>query len=105
MRSALRVSSVGRWRLPRCQATRTSAAGSDGADLGQRLRRRDDFDDAPVLELQPVAAAQHHRLVQVEQELEPAHALHRHPPPVPLVVIQHHGIGGIAGPAAGGDDG
>jgi hypothetical protein len=34
----------------------------------QFLRRRDDFDNAPVLERQPVARPQHYRFGQVKQE-------------------------------------
>ena len=42
--------------------------------------------------------------LQVEQKFEAAHADHRHPPAMPLVVLQHHGVGRNAGPASGGDD-
>ena len=104
MRSALRMSSVGRWRLPRCQATRDQRGRFGGADFRERFGRSDDLDDAPVFELQPIAAAQQHRLVEIEQEIETAHARHRHPPAMAFVVVEHYGIGGFAGPAAGGDD-
>ena len=79
--------------------------GFGGADFGERFGRSDDLDDAPVFELEPIAAAQQHRLVEIEQEIETAHALHRHPPAMAFVVVEHYGIGGFAGPAAGGDDG
>ena len=49
---------------------RVSAAALGGADLGQRLRRGDDFDDAAVLQPQSVAGTQHHRLGKVEQEAQ-----------------------------------
>ena len=79
--------------------------GLGGANFGERLRRGDDLDDPPVLELEPVAAAQQHRLFEIEQEIEAAHALHRHATTMAFVVVEHDGIGGFAGPAAGGDDG
>jgi hypothetical protein len=68
-------------------------------DLEQRLRRRDHLDQPPVLEHQRVAAAQRNGVFQVEQEFKSARAGHRHPPPVPVVEIEHHGIGRRFGPA------
>jgi hypothetical protein len=58
---------VGRWRLPRCQASRASAVAPSRADLGQRLVRRLDRHHPPVLQRQPVAIGQHARLGQVDQ--------------------------------------
>src|SRR5579864_2599067 len=58
--------------------------GAFGPDLGQRLRFGDHFDDPPVLEAEPVAAAQHRRFAEVEQEFEPADPGHRHPPAMAL---------------------
>ena len=79
--------------------------GVGGADFGQRLRRGDDLDDAAVLELQAVAGAQHHRFRQVEQEAEAAHAGHGEAAAIALVVIEHHGVGRLARPLSGGNDG
>ena len=42
-----------------------------GPDLGERFGLGDHFDDASVLEVQPVAAAQHRRFREVEQESSP----------------------------------
>ena len=69
------------------------------ADLEQRLRRRDHLDQPAVVEHQRVAAAQRDRVFQIEQEFEPARAGHRHPPPVPVVEIEHDGIGRRLAPA------
>jgi hypothetical protein len=63
------------------------------ANFKQRLRRRDDLDQAAVFQHQRVAAAQRHRVFQVEQEFQPAGTRHRHSPPVPIVEIEHDGIG------------
>ena len=63
------------------------------ANLDQRLRRRHHLDQTAVLEHQRVAAAQRHRVFEIEQEFEPARAGHRHPPPVPIIEIEHDGIG------------
>ena len=68
-------------------------------DLEQRLRRRDDLDQPTIVEYQGVAAAQRDRVFQIEQKLEPARAGHRHPPPVPVVEIEHDGIGRRLAPA------
>ena len=69
------------------------------ADLGQRLGGRDHLDQPAVVEHQRVAAAQRHRVFEVEQEFEPARAGHRHPPPVAVVEIEHDGIGRRLAPA------
>jgi hypothetical protein len=71
-------------------------------DLRQRLGRGDDFDNAPVLEAQPVAAAQHRGLCEIKQEGQAANAGHRHTPAIALVKIEHHRVGRRARPAAGG---
>jgi hypothetical protein len=65
----------------------------DPANLQQRLRRRHHLDQPAVVEHQRVAAAQRRRIFQVEQKFQPARAGHRHPPPVPVVEIEHDGIG------------
>jgi hypothetical protein len=71
----------------------------DAADFDQRLWRGDHFDQLAILEHQRIAAAQRHRIFEIEQEFEPARARHRHPPPVPVVEIEHDGIGGRFVPA------
>ena len=68
--------------------------GIGAADLDQRFGRRDHFDEPAVFQHQRVAAAQSHRVFEDEQELKPARAGHRHPPPVPVVEIEHDGVGG-----------
>ena len=68
-------------------------------DLGQRLRRGDDFDQSAVLEHQRVAAAQRDRIFKVEQEFKSPRARHRHPPPVAIVEIEHDGVGRRCRPA------
>ena len=68
-------------------------------DLDQGLGGRHYLDQPTVLQHQCVAAAQRDRVFQIEQELQPARPLHRHPPPVPIVEIEHHGIGGGFRPA------
>ena len=73
--------------------------GVTAPDLQERLRRRHHFDQPEILEYQRVAAAQRDRMLQIEQEIEPPGSRHRHPPPVPIVEIQHHGIGRLLGPA------
>ena len=63
------------------------------ADLDQRLRGRDHFDQPSVFQHQRIAAAQRHGVLQIEQKFQPARPRHRHPPPVPVVEIEHDGIG------------
>jgi hypothetical protein len=63
------------------------------ANLDQRLGRRHHLDQAAVLQHQRIAAAQRHRVFEIEQEFESAGAGHRHPSPVPVIEIQHDGIG------------
>ena len=79
--------------------------GVGAADLGELFGRGDHFDDAPVLQSEPIAGAQHHRLGQVQQKLEAAHARHRKAAPIALVVVEDDAIGGFAGPYAGGTNG
>lgn len=64
------------------------------ADFDQRLGGRDNLDQPAVLQHQRVAAAQRDGVLQIEQEFQPARPRHRHPPPVPVVEIEHDGIGG-----------
>jgi len=68
--------------------------GIGTADFHQRLGGRDHLDQPAVLQHQRVAATQRHRVFQIEQEFQPARPRHRHPPPVPVVEIEHDGIGG-----------
>ena len=75
-----------------------------GPDLRQRLGRGDDFDNAPVLEAQTVAAAQHRGFCEIEQEGKTADAGHGHAPAIALVKIEHHRVGRRARPLAGGND-
>ena len=79
--------------------------GVAGRDLGQRLRRRLDGDDVAVLEQQPVAMAQRHRVRQVEQEGRAALGRHRDAPAMARIEIEDDGIDGRLGPQAGGIDG
>ena len=74
-------------------AARISASGS-GAATTSTMR--------PSSSFEPVAGAQHHRLGQIEQEAEAAHAGHGDAAAVALVVIEHHGVGRLARPVAGG---
>ncbi len=59
-----------------------------GADFEQALRRRLDQDEATVLKLDGVAVVQRRRLVEIEQDLEPAIALQREPAAGAVLVIQ-----------------
>lgn len=63
------------------------------ADFNQWLRRGHDFDEAPVLQDQGIAAAQRNRNFKIEQKFESARAGHRHAPPMAVVEIEDHGIG------------
>jgi len=62
-------------------------------DLDQRLGGRDHLDQPSVFQHQGVATAQRDGVFQIEQEFQPARPRHRHPPPVPVVEIEHDGIG------------
>ncbi|MGY3449977.1 hypothetical protein ACVILH_002319 [Bradyrhizobium sp. USDA 4353] len=64
-----------------------------GADLQQRLGRRDDLDQPAVLQHQGIATAQRGGVLEVEQEFEPARARHRHAAAVTIVEIEQDGIG------------
>ena len=46
-----------------------------------------------IIRRHPEEAAQRHRLLEIEQELQPARAGHRHPPAMPVVETEHHGVG------------
>jgi len=75
-----------------------------GPDLRQRFGLGEHFDHASVLEVQPIAAAQHCRFGEVEQEFEPADAGHGDTPAIALVEVEHHRIRRSARPMAGRDD-
>ena len=65
----------------------------NGPDLGQRFGLGDHLDDASVLKAQSVAAAQHCRFREVEQEFEPADTRHGHATAIALVEVEHHRVG------------
>lgn len=75
------------------------------ADLQQRLGGCDHLDQPSIVQHQRVAAAQRDDLGQIEQELKPARAGHRHPSPVPVVELEHDGVGRRLVPARGSLDG
>ena len=75
------------------------------ANLRQTFGCGDDFDDAPVLQRQAVAGAQHHGFGQIEQEGEPAHAGHGDAAAIAVFIIEDDRVGGFAGPGAGGTNG
>ena len=60
---------TGRWRLPRCQAIRTSASAFAGADLEQVLGLGEDADDAALLEAKAIALAQAMGRREVDEEI------------------------------------
>jgi hypothetical protein len=62
--------------------------------LDQGLGGRDHLDQPSVFQHQRVATAQRNGVFQVEQEFQPARPRHRYPPAVPVVEIEHDGIGG-----------
>lgn len=63
------------------------------ADFRERLGSRDDLDEAAVLQHQGIAAAQRNGVFEIKQEFEPARPGHGHAPPVPVVEIEHDGVG------------
>jgi hypothetical protein len=79
--------------------------GVRAANFRQFFRRGDDFDDPPVVQRQTVAGTQHHRLGQIEQKGEAAHAGHRDAAPIAVVIIENDRVGRFAGPGAGGTNG
>lgn len=62
-------------------------------DFREPFRRGEDFDDASVLELKPVAGAQHRRFGQIEKKGEAADPGHRDAPSMALVIVEYDGIG------------
>ena len=75
-----------------------------GPDLRQRFGLGDHFHQAPVLEPQTVAAAQHCRFREVEQEFEAADSGHGDAPAIARVEVEHDRIRRSARPMAGRDD-
>ena len=75
-----------------------------GPDLGQRLGLGDHFHQAPVLEPQTVAAAQHCRFCKVEQEFEPADPGHGDAPAITCVEVEHDRIRRSTRPMADRND-
>ncbi len=69
------------------------------ADFQKRLGCGDHLDQTAVLEHQSIAAAQGRRIVEIEQEFEPARAGHHHPPAMAVVEVEHDGIGRRFAPA------
>ena len=67
--------------------------GVGAPDLRQRLRRGDHLHQPAIVEHQRVAAAQRDCAFEIEQEFKSARASHRHAPAVPVVKIEHDGIG------------
>jgi hypothetical protein len=62
------------------------------ADFEQRLRRGHDFNQTPVFQDQRITPTQRNGGLEVEQKFKSARACHRHPPPMPIVEIEHHRI-------------
>jgi hypothetical protein len=75
-----------------------------GPDLRQRFGLGDHFHHASVLKSQPVAAAQHGRFGEIEQEFEPADPGHGDAPAVASVEVQDDRVGRSARPMAGRND-
>src|ERR1700729_3679948 len=62
------------------------------------------FHQAPILEPQTVAAAQHCRFCKVEQEFEPADPRHGDAPAITCVEVEHDRIRRSTRPMAGRND-
>ena len=75
-------------------------AGIMGADFRQLFRRSNDFDQPTIFQHQRIAAADVHGVRQVEQEFGSAYTFHGDAAAVPLVVVQHHAVGGLCVPGA-----
>lgn len=79
--------------------------GVGAANLGEAFRGRNDLDDAPILQRQTIAGAQHHGVGQVQKKCEAPHPGHRDATAVAVVIIEDNRVGGFAGPGAGGTNG
>ena len=75
-----------------CQASRTKSSGALRADLDQRLRLPRHHDDRSILQHQPVAVAQHHRLREIEQQPRALLAGQHDAPPLAVVGIEHDAV-------------
>jgi hypothetical protein len=78
--------------------------GVGGPDLRQRFGFGQHLDHASIFEPQPIAAAQHRRLREIEQEFEPPHPGHGDAPAVASVEVQYDRVGRSARPMACGYD-
>jgi len=78
--------------------------GIGGPDLRQRFRLGHHFHHPPVLEPQPVAAAQHRRVRKIEQKFEAADAGHDDSPTIAFFKVEHDRIRWGARPMAGRND-
>ena len=78
--------------------------GVGGPDLRQRFGFSQHLDHASIFEPQPIAAAQHRRFREIEQEFEPPDPGHGDAPAVASVEVQDDRVGRSARPMAGRDD-
>jgi hypothetical protein len=78
--------------------------GVGGPDLRQRFGFGQHLDHASIFEPQPIAAAQHRRLREIEQEFEPPDPGHGDAPAVASVEVQDDRVGRSARPMACGYD-
>jgi hypothetical protein len=77
-----------------------------GPDLEERLGRRLHLHEAPVLEPHCIAVGKRRRLIEVEEEVEPALPFQRHAAPVPALMIEDDRVGDPVGLHGGlADDG
>jgi len=75
------------------------------ANLVEGLGRRLDGDDAPVFEYEAVAVPQADRFGEIEQERDPAPSRHRHPPAMPVVIVEDDAVRRFRAPGPGWFDG
>ena len=68
-----------------------------GADLEQALRGRPDLDEAAILQPHGVAVGQHGRLVEIEQDVEPAIALERDAAAIAVLMVERQGLDDLVG--------
>ena len=85
-----------------CNADKVS--GVSTGDFHQGFGRRLNHYDATVLQHKAVAIAQRCGLRQIEQKRQAVHPGHGEAPTMPVVEIQHDGVGGGAGPGSGDFD-
>jgi hypothetical protein len=78
--------------------------GVGGPDLRQRFGFGQHLDHASIFEPQPIAAAQHRRLREIEQEFKPSYPGHGDAPAVASVEVQYDRVGRSARPMACGYD-